>query len=249
MSEESVFGPVAQAYFGVSTPDVHPSWLDTVFIPARAELEHTAKKLQKHVEKGDVIYPLAQNVFRIFKLVPLDEVKVVIVGQDPYYTPEDATGVAFSGGRQSVIPQSLKNIVKEISKNYTFAKEPATGCLEGWCEQGVLLLNSSLTVPAGRPLGCGGIWLGFMRVVVEAITNHNNNIPWLLWGASAKKLVDTRGMKLITTVLTAAHPSPRSYHLFKDCGHFVECNKILRENGEEEIDWTQMEPTRTETSR
>lgn len=246
---DSIFGPLAIEYFGVDIPDVDESWYD-MFKEASESIDHAIRIINKKY-KGKTIYPLPQNVFRCFKLVSLHKVKVIIVGQDPYYTPENATGIAFSGGKESVIPKSLANIIREIGKSYPFSSkdgfpEPKSGCIEGWCDQGVMLINNSFTVNEGEPKSHGGIWRGFLGYFVNKIIDHNANIPWLLWGAEAKGLKDSRMMKRANHVLEAGHPSPFSYKYFKDCNHFYLCNEILLSHAEIPIEWRKMEPKKEE---
>ncbi len=183
------------------------------------------------------IYPKAGNIFRAFDKCPLDRLKVVIIGQDPYHGPGQANGLCFSVGEGVPFPPSLQNIFKEVSAD-TGAPYPKSGELERWAEQGVLLLNAVLTVrehEAASHAGRG--WERFTDAVVEAIAKHKEQIVYLLWGSYAQRKGAIANPDR-NCILKAVHPSPLSaYRGFLGCRHFSQANHYLRQVGKEEIVW------------
>jgi uracil-DNA glycosylase len=183
------------------------------------------------------VYPGGSQIFNAFKKCTFDEVKVVILGQDPYHGPNQANGLAFSVSDQVRIPPSLLNIFKEIKED--LGKEmPATGNLERWAEQGVLLLNATLTVRAanaGSHQKKG--WEEFTDVVVQKVNDLKEHVVFMLWGAYAQKkgaFIDEQKH----LVLKAAHPSPFAADRgFFGSRHFSKANKYLQEHGKEPIAW------------
>ena len=198
------------------------------------------KQLQKFLTdeyKHYTIYPETQNVFNALNLVPFDKVKVVIIGQDPYHGPKQAHGLCFSVQHGVAIPPSLENIFKELHSDLG-CTIPKNGDLTKWAKQGVLLLNSVLTVRAGQANSHKGKgWEQLTTAIIEKLNSSNHPIVFLLWGANAKevgKIVDTTKH----FVLTAPHPSPLSaYSGFFGCKHFSKTNEFLRSVGLELIDW------------
>ncbi len=184
-----------------------------------------------------VIYPPMDDIFNAFKYCAYEDVKVVILGQDPYYGEGQAHGLAFSVKKGVDIPPSLKNIYKEMESDIGF-KIPSHGCLESWARQGVFLLNTSLTVRKGQPLSHRGKgWEVFTDHVISLLSAREKPMVFLLWGANArskKPLID-RSRHL---VLEAPHPSPLSaFAGFFGCRHFSRANAFLLEHGEK-VDWT-----------
>ena len=191
------------------------------------------------------IYPAENKIFSAFKLTPFKDVKVVIIGQDPYHGEGQAHGLCFSVMPGVPVPPSLVNIFKEIA-NDIGGYVPDNGYLIPWAKQGVLLLNSVLTVREGqpnshRPLG----WEEFTDAVIKSLNEKENKVVFLLWGNNAKQkasLIDTDKH----TVLVASHPSPLSaYNGFFGCKHFSKTNEILKASGQKEIDWQIENITRT----
>ena len=187
---------------------------------------------------GQVIYPPEADVFNAFKLTGLDKLKVVILGQDPYHGPNQAHGLAFSVRNGVRVPPSLQNMYKELALEYPDFQIPSHGCLERWAEQGVLLLNTVLTVVATqanshRHLG----WEQFTDKVIAQISNQCQGIVFLLWGSHAQKkgrFIDRQRHH----VLEAPHPSPLSAHRgFLGCGHFKQTNALLQQQGKSPINW------------
>ncbi len=176
------------------------------------------------------------DIFNAFKFCPYEDVKVVILGQDPYHGEGQAHGLAFSVKKGVEIPPSLKNIYKELESDIGF-EPPAHGCLESWAKQGVFLLNTSLTVRKGQPLSHHGKgWETFTDHVISLLSQREKPMVFLLWGGNArskKPLID-RSRHL---VLEAPHPSPLSaYAGFFGCKHFSKANDFLAKIGES-VDW------------
>jgi uracil-DNA glycosylase len=184
----------------------------------------------------DNICPRKEDVFRAFALSGFDEIKVVILGQDPYHTPGVADGLAFST-RDSKIPPSLGNIFKEIEKEYGYLNTKSD--LTGWAKQGVLLLNTSLTTLIHQPLAHNNLgWETFTDMVISQISKFKEHVVFMLWGNHAKSklpLIDTSKH----LVLTAGHPSPLSARLFLSNGHFKKANQYLTKYNIQPIVWTQ----------
>jgi uracil-DNA glycosylase len=198
----------------------------------------TMAYLKQQRVAGQVIYPPEAEVFNAFKLTSFAQMKVVVIGQDPYHGPNQAHGLSFSVPVGVAIPPSLRNIYKELALEYADFQIPNHGCLESWAQQGVLLLNTVLTVVANeanshRHLG----WEQFTDQVIRAISAHAEGIVFLLWGSHAIKkamLID----KSKHHILTAPHPSPLSAHRgFLGCGHFVKANELLQQQGKSPICW------------
>lgn len=182
------------------------------------------------------VYPPAKKVFNAFNECPLNNVKVVIVGQDPYHNPSQANGLSFSVNDGVPLPPSLKNIYKEI-KNDLGITPLSSGNVSRWAKQGVLLLNSVLTVCANSPASHSGKgWELFTDAVIQTLNSKRSHIVYLLWGkyAQTKGAVINRENNL---VLTSGHPSPFSAHLFHGNHHFSKCNEYLVKNGLTAIDW------------
>lgn len=183
------------------------------------------------------IYPPYDDIFNAFKLTDIEDVKVVILGQDPYHEEGQAHGLAFSTPEGRPIPRSLKNIFKEINAEYDYPI-PESGCLEDWAKQGVFLLNTVLTVEDGNANShskCG--WQTFTDNVIKLLNEQTQPIVFLLWGKQAEKkkefLTNPNHLVLVTS-----HPSPFSARRgFLGSNHFKLANEFLKENNKKEIDW------------
>ena len=200
--------------------------------------EDIIKFLKQEKAAGKVIYPLGKQIFNAFDTTPFDNVKVVILGQDPYHNPGQAHGLCFSVAPGVQPPPSLVNIYKEIKEDLGL-EIPTHGNLEKWAQQGVLLLNASLTVEAHQPMSHSKIgWHHFTDDVIRIISERKEHVVFILWGGFAKskqELID-RNKHL---VLTAAHPSPLSaYNGFFGCRHFSKTNQWLQQQGYKPIDWS-----------
>ena len=183
------------------------------------------------------MYPPGAQIFSAFDHTPVDKVKVVIIGQDPYHGPGQANGLCFSVSPGIKKPPSLENIFKELQTDLGIPI-PETGNLEKWAMQGVLLLNASLTVRANSPNSHQDFgWHTFTDEVIRQLNQHKKGLVFLLWGKFAQgkeALIDTQKH----FILKAAHPSPFSaYNGFMGCKHFSKTNEILRSQGLQEIDW------------
>ncbi len=193
--------------------------------------------LKNEADKGKVIYPSGKNIFSAFDQTKFDEVKAVIIGQDPYHGPGQAHGMCFSVKPGVKPPPSLVNIYKELKADVGF-KIPSHGYLVSWANQGVLLLNSVLTVEqskAGSHRGKG--WEQFTNRVIEVLNESKENLVFFLWGNPAQKkgvIIDAQKHKILKSV----HPSPLSAHRgFLGCRHFSQANKYLESKGIDPIKW------------
>ncbi|MDO1509155.1 MULTISPECIES: uracil-DNA glycosylase [unclassified Neisseria] len=200
--------------------------------------QHIIQSVKQERASGRIIYPPASDVFNAFKATEFDQVKVVILGQDPYHGAGQAHGLAFSVRPDIAIPPSLVNIYKELANDIAGFQIPRHGCLQHWAEQGVLLLNTVLTVRAGQAHSHASLgWEQFTDRVIAQLNGHREHIVFLLWGSHAQKkgaFID-RSRHL---VLTSPHPSPLSAHRgFFGCRHFSQANRYLQEHGETPIDW------------
>jgi uracil-DNA glycosylase len=203
--------------------------------------------IREEIQSGKQIFPTPKNIFAGFSLCPFDKLKVVIVGQDPYHSVSQvngrnvptAHGLCFSVVKGAKIPPSLQNIYKELKNEFGEDFQiPNHGNLENWAKQGILLMNTTLTVEAHKPMSHAGKgWEEFTEKVIETISREKTGIIFLLWGRHAqnrKNLIDLKKH----FVLEAAHPSPFSaYNGFFGCGHFKEANNILAQKNKEKIDW------------
>ncbi|HMI05589.1 MAG TPA: uracil-DNA glycosylase [Pedobacter sp.] len=194
--------------------------------------------LLEEKQSGATVYPKNADIFNALDHTPFDKVKVVILGQDPYHGTGQAHGLSFSVQKGIAIPPSLKNIYKELSEDIPGFKAPAHGDLTKWADEGVLLLNATLTVrahEAGSHQGKG--WEIFTDMVISKLSEQREGLVFLLWGRYAQnksELID--GKK--HTVLKAAHPSPFSaYNGFFGCAHFSRTNEILLKEGKSPVDW------------
>ncbi|NLB64253.1 MAG: uracil-DNA glycosylase [Fibrobacter sp.] len=195
-------------------------------------------ELIQEKKKGERIFPPGPLIFNAFDSCPVEDTKVVIMGQDPYHNPGQAHGLSFSVPQGLPPPPSLVNIFKELTDDLHLPM-PTHGNLESWAAQGVLLLNSSLTVRAfnaGSHFYLG--WEKFTNTAIERLSQRKKHIVFMLWGNPARKkksLIDPQGEHLI---LEAVHPSPLSaYRGFLGCRHFSSANDFLQATGQEPIDW------------
>jgi uracil-DNA glycosylase len=182
------------------------------------------------------VYPPAKQVFHAFDLCPFNKVKVVIVGQDPYHGESQANGLCFAVNDGIRLPPSLQNIYKEIKTDVGVTPH-SSGDLSRWASQGVLLLNSVLTVQADSPASHAGKgWEQFTDAAIDVLNKNRSGVVYLLWGkyAQTKGLVIDRDKNL---VLTSGHPSPFSANLFFGHHHFSKTNEYLIKQGKEPIDW------------
>lgn len=194
----------------------------------------------KEEYKTHTVYPPADKIFHAFDMTPLNKVRVVIIGQDPYHGKGQANGMCFSVNEGVDLPPSLQNIFREIKNEYG-SYEPENGCLDRWAEQGVFLLNTVLTVREHEPNSHSAHgWEKFTDKVIEEIEKQDRYIVYMLWGrpAQAKAEMITNPKHL---VLKSSHPSPlsayRSIDGFFGNRHFIKCDEFFRKHGEEPIRW------------
>lgn len=217
---------------------IEPSWkqhLQAEFdAPYFQELTHAVRNF--YLQKVSV-YPPPKFIFHAFELCPFDQVKVVMLGQDPYHGKGQAHGLCFSVQEGVAIPPSLQNIYKELRDDLG-VPIPRTGSLEHWAKQGVLLLNATLTVEAGKAGSHQGLgWEQFTDAVIKKLSDEKEHLVFMLWG----KYAQDKGAHIDTTkhlVLKAAHPSPFSaYNGFFGCKHFSAANKYLVAHNKQAIRW------------
>lgn len=194
--------------------------------------------------QNSTVYPPAKDVLSALSVTPFAKTKVVILGQDPYHGPNQANGLAFSVSPGVKIPPSLRNIYKAVSNDYPNFKIPEHGDLSCWAEQGVLLLNTVLTVEEGKAHSHAKWgWETFTTAVLEKLNEHSDPLVFLLWGKHAQSKAsvvdDNRHLKLSTV-----HPSPLSAHRgFLTCGHFKAANQFLNKHSQSPVDWTNLSAT------
>lgn len=203
-------------------------------------MQELAAFIDGRESEGVRVFPLADDRFNAFITTPITTVKVVILGQDPYHGIGQAHGLSFSVQPYEKIPPSLVNIYKEIEAELGL-QIPMHGCLNSWAEQGVLLLNTVLTVEegdAGSHQGKG--WEQFTDVAIDAVNQQCDKVVFMLWGAHAQKKAALIADKHL--VLQAPHPSPlSSYRGFFGCGHFKQANEYLSANNKKPINWSVLE--------
>lgn len=218
---------------------LEPSWKQRVgdwF--ERDDMQALSRFLRERKAAGARIFPPGPQIFSAFQATPFEQVKVVILGQDPYHGYGQAHGLCFSVQPGVAVPPSLDNIFKEIQRDLGIAR-PDHGYLMPWAHRGVLLLNAVLTVEEGRAGAHQGKgWEGFTDHVVDVLNREREGLVFLLWGSYAQakgKVIDARRHR----VLKAPHPSPLSAHRgFIGCGHFSAANEYLSRQGQAAIDWT-----------
>jgi uracil-DNA glycosylase len=218
---------------------LHPSWLpvlqDEFQKPYMLSLNQF---LAQEEEQGTIIYPKHSDVFNAFNLTPFNEVKVVILGQDPYHGAKQAHGLSFSVQKGVAVPPSLKNIYKELQEDILGFNIHSHGDLTSWANQGVLLLNATLTVRANEPGSHQKMgWEQFTDNAIKALSAEKSGLVFMLWGRHAQakaSLIDSS----THLILMAAHPSPFSaYNGFFGCKHFSKANAYLLSKGKKPINW------------
>lgn len=201
----------------------------------------TLGPIRDQLEKAyqtSTVYPARENIFKALEMTPLDQVKVVILGQDPYHGPNQAQGYSFSVPKDQKIPPSLVNIYKELASEFQTPVN-RSGDLSDWAAQGVLLLNSILSVEQGKPFSHAGFgWQNFTNDILKVLNEQDQPIVFLLWGAQARQ-----AKQFLTNpnhlVLESPHPSPLSANKgFFGNGHFAKANEFLKEHGSQPVDWT-----------
>ena len=222
-----------------STIQLEPTWkavLEDTF--ATSHMQSLKKFLKAEKAAGKIIYPRGSLIFNAMNSTPFDLVKVVVLGQDPYHGPGQAHGLSFSVPRGIAPPPSLMNIFKEIQQDLGI-KPPSHGCLESWANQGVLLLNSVLTVERHKAASHKGKgWEKFTDTIIDTLNQQRDHLVFMLWGSYAQqkgKYIDRQRH----LVLSSPHPSPLSAHRgFFGNRHFSKANAYLQKHGIEAISWT-----------
>ena len=212
-------------------------WLESLQEEFRKPYYKSLYETVQREYRSKTVFPPADDIFNALHYTPLSQVKVVIIGQDPYHEPGQAHGLSFSVQPGVKIPPSLQNIYKELSDDLGLTI-PDNGCLTKWAKQGVLLLNTVLTVEAHRANSHAGIgWEEFTDAVIRSVEAQDRPVVFLLWGSHAgKKASMIHNPKHL--VLKAPHPSPLSaYRGFFGCKHFSKCNAFLEEQGLAPVDW------------
>lgn len=218
-------------------PKIHQSWLDEIEEEFKKPyMESLRSFLIDEKSKGSMIYPPSDKIFNAIYKTSLDDTKVVIIGQDPYHNRGQANGLSFSVNPEIKIPPSLANIFKELRDDLG-CDIPSHGNLQNWTEQGVLLLNSILSVEEGKPGSHANRgWEVFTDSLI-AVLNKRKDLVFILWGNYASK----KGIKIDDNkhlILRSAHPSPLSSHKgFFGCKHFSKTNNYLEKKGKTPIDW------------
>jgi uracil-DNA glycosylase len=227
-------------FFQESIALIDASWIDLFNSEAaKPYIQELQVFLSEEKKRGAVVYPPSEQIFYAFQKTALDKVKVVIMGQDPYHGPGQAHGLSFSVPKGIAQPPSLKNIFKELESDLKI-HPPSHGSLISWAEQGVLLLNATLTVRENEPKShYGRGWEIFTDQVVRTLCARKDPVVFLLWGRSAlEKFQQIKGENKGHFVLTAPHPSPFSAHSgFLGCSHFSKTNILLKNLGLSQIDW------------
>ena len=221
----------------IKKPDIESSWYEVLKQEFEEPYFYEIKSFLIQEKRQYIVYPPSQLIFNAFNLTPFDKVKVVILGQDPYHNVGQAHGLAFSVPNGIMPPPSLKNIFRELQSDIGMPI-PTNGNLESWAREGVLLLNSCLTVSANNPASHQGIgWQRLTDAAINALSEKKEHIVFLLWGNYAiakEKLIDTRKHLVLKTV----HPSPLSANRgFFGCRHFSQTNTYLSSNGISPIKW------------
>jgi uracil-DNA glycosylase len=203
---------------------------------AKYDIENKINYEHEHINRNLAVLPNPDLVFAAFNHFSLDELKVVIIGQDPYINNEQAMGLSFSVPEGVKLPPSLKNVYKCIENTCDTSMDFKKGDLTKWAEQGVLLLNTTLTVFEKISNSHKKIWKGFSLDLLKYISDNTSGVVFLLWGNDARKLKSTIDIDK-HHILEHTHPSPLSRKSFVDCDHFIRTNEILHEKGKTEIDW------------
>jgi uracil-DNA glycosylase len=225
VNNEFLFNQVNNEWLSIFKNEINKKYFKFII----KELENCAEE--------NILCPSPKNIFKAFKKTSFSNLKVVIVGQDPYHGRGQANGLSFAVSNEQITPPSLKNIFNEIEND--LKKRPNTKKnLESWADQGVLMLNSSLSVKSGKPNSHQNLgWNKFTDKILKHISENKNNVVFFLWGNFAKQkqeLID-RNKHLI---LSSSHPSPlSSYISFDGCKHFSKSNKYLKQNNLNEINW------------
>lgn len=217
---------------------IHSSWKKQLQHIFATEEFNVLRKQVRQAYATSRVFPPARDIFAAFDNTPFEQVKVVVLGQDPYHGEGQAHGLSFSVAKPTLPPPSLLNIFKEIEDDLTCVMSRRAGDLRDWAKQGVLLLNSILTVKAGHPGSHKDFnWQIFTDAVIQILAEKHENLVFMLWGNFAKAKVSLLP-KERHLILTASHPSPMSAHNgFLGCRHFSLCNSYLIKHNKKPINW------------
>lgn len=221
---------------GLKSPFVE-SWAKVLDTELKKDyMVNLGKFLREEIKSGKTVYPPRIDLFNALNLTPLDTVKVVIIGQDPYHGPNQAHGLSFSVKKGITIPPSLRNIYQELNSDLGITTPPH-GCLESWASQGVLLLNSVMSVEQSKPNSHAKKgWETFTDKIVKAVSEQEQPVVFMLWGAYAQK--KGQGINSRHKVINSPHPSPFSAHTgFLGSKPFSQANVFLEQNERGQIDW------------
>ena len=225
VNNEFLFNQVNNEWLSIFKSEINKKYFKFII----EELESCAEE--------NILCPSPKNIFKAFKKTSFSNLKVVIVGQDPYHGRGQANGLSFAVNNDQIIPPSLKNIFNEVENDLKIRPNTKKN-LESWADQGVLMLNSSLSVKSGKPNSHQNLgWNKFTDKILKHISGNKNNVVFFLWGNFAKQkqeLID----KNKHLILSSSHPSPlSSYISFNGCKHFSKSNKYLKQNNLNEINW------------
>ena len=235
---DEIFLELPQKSSQSKTVIIDDTWYHVLQDEFKKDYWHSLTETVRKLYKTKTVYPEPNNMFNAFDSTPFDKVKVVIIGQDPYHGYGQAHGLSFSVKESIKIPPSLRNIYKELHSDLDLPI-PKTGNLQSWADQGVLMLNTVLTVEANnanshKDLG----WEIFTKAAIEAISRELKNVVFILWGKQAQSLCSILDDKK-HHILSSAHPSPLSAHNgFFGCKHFSKSNDYLIKQGQGPIDWS-----------
>ena len=225
VNNEFLFNQVNNEWLSIFKSEVNKKYFKLII----EELESCAEE--------NILCPSPKNIFKAFKKTSFSNLKIVIVGQDPYHGRGQANGLSFAVNNDQITPPSLKNIFNEVENDLKIRTNTKKN-LESWADQGVLMLNSSLSVKSGKPNSHQNLgWNKFTDKILKHISGNKNNVVFFLWGNFAKQkqeLID----KNKHLILSSSHPSPlSSYISFNGCKHFSKSNKYLKQNNLNEINW------------
>ncbi|MCE8163738.1 MAG: uracil-DNA glycosylase [Candidatus Moeniiplasma glomeromycotorum] len=225
---------------------IEPSWGE--FFQSETQKDYFFSRLLPSVEKEYKNYPCwpkKENIFRLFREVALEQIKVVILGQDPYHLPNVADGIAFSTQKEKYIPASLRNIFRELSSDLSCAP-PSKGDLLPWVKEGVFLINTALSVRDGQALSHMKLWEEFIYSLFQYLNQHNKQIIWVFWGQKARQIGEKSGVNSVNNfTLFSTHPSPYSAEskTRNQTGYFIgsrvfsEVNRLLLKLKKEPVNW------------
>ena len=234
---EEIFLEVEKKSKLVKNVMIHDTWYHALANEFSKDYWKSLTNTVRKLYKTKVVYPNPKNVFNAFDSTPFNQVKVVIIGQDPYHGSGQAHGLSFSVEKDIKIPPTLRNIYKELNSDLN-VPIPNIGNLQSWADQGVLLLNTVLTVEANQANSHKDLgWETFTKAAINTISKESKNVVFILWGKQAQ-FFSSNLNESVHCILSAAHPSPLSaYNGFFGCKHFSKANDYLIKHGKTPINW------------